>query len=919
MNPYKKLYKILEKSGGEGSKGGSIIGHTRSGKPIYAGANHAAHQGFNSQEHRDAMNHHHDIWSKTQSKIQNIRTKNSTWNPPKQIHDFLNHHYTQMQRHQGRMSDKLAVENRQKLANVKPRTKPIHPPLPEVVKGFNDMQIPLLSAVVVISPDKKKVLLGKRTKNGEWESPAGHADVGEHPEDVAIRECFEEFGVPLRREQLIKLPMQYKGKDMEPVFCYMAITEKEQIKNITCEDDPSEEHTKWKWYKLDEKLPDAMEDNRFNSIIHAKMELAGIGEMSKSYSPLDETEAMSMTNTAEDSVETRHSSKEQELITKLMNDFELGNDPKEIPVGDSILHLVRVDDGMYSGSVKRMDNYGLLENIANIDKMTIPTIIQFLRAKQILKEEPKVEAPSKEEELKALLQELMPKKEKFIYVSMDGDDIGNKVARAEALDDEDELMEISRKINAGQDIFSTWAASNGGKVIEGGGDEALAKVPEKAKDNIDVFRNHYNKIVGATVTIGVGDSISESTKARALGKLKGKDRVETFNPENTEKDIHDLIKPKDAAQKLRDSGILELTKALLRKSGSLPIGTVRKWDGIKYGKHRDGWVVMEGVHKGKLLGRYSEGENPTHEDFVRYYSNTSIKENKALKKGFTSIIKLTTQLEELSKGVKLPTGSVRIWAGSKFIKQGDGHWMPMGDSTDEHTHPGQQKPQAVNEPQAGVSIPQGSNSTAVVQPRDKTMPNSAVNQDLADQHVGKQPKIPNEHLKREKKYQGGHVSLHEKDLKTSIATGPMSIISAGRNSNNPEDRGMTDEQISTRYKKLEQELKDRGYKYTKVKGHYGAPEDSFAVHHADTDEMDELGEKFNQDSVIHTKNGENKLHYTTGKHKGEHHKGTGHEEVPEAKDFYSEVPTINGKRYKFSLNLDFGKYHKNDKKRSDVA
>jgi len=45
--------------GGEGSHGGQVIGHTRSGKPIYANANHPEHSGFTKNDHQDAI-HAHD-------------------------------------------------------------------------------------------------------------------------------------------------------------------------------------------------------------------------------------------------------------------------------------------------------------------------------------------------------------------------------------------------------------------------------------------------------------------------------------------------------------------------------------------------------------------------------------------------------------------------------------------------------------------------------------------------------------------------------------------------------------------------------------------------------------------------------------------------------------------------------------------
>ena len=43
---------------GEGSRGGHIIGHTSSGKPIYSTHGHAAHKGFDRMEHHAAKQAH---------------------------------------------------------------------------------------------------------------------------------------------------------------------------------------------------------------------------------------------------------------------------------------------------------------------------------------------------------------------------------------------------------------------------------------------------------------------------------------------------------------------------------------------------------------------------------------------------------------------------------------------------------------------------------------------------------------------------------------------------------------------------------------------------------------------------------------------------------------------------------------------
>lgn len=47
--------------GGEGSRGGHVIGHTKSGKPVYVGhADHADYKNFSSQDHLDAAELHRD-------------------------------------------------------------------------------------------------------------------------------------------------------------------------------------------------------------------------------------------------------------------------------------------------------------------------------------------------------------------------------------------------------------------------------------------------------------------------------------------------------------------------------------------------------------------------------------------------------------------------------------------------------------------------------------------------------------------------------------------------------------------------------------------------------------------------------------------------------------------------------------------
>lgn len=64
---YNQLQKSEEsdlEKGGEGSRGGKVIGHTKSGKPIYDSHNHSSHSKFSSKDHEDAEALHGEEMSK---------------------------------------------------------------------------------------------------------------------------------------------------------------------------------------------------------------------------------------------------------------------------------------------------------------------------------------------------------------------------------------------------------------------------------------------------------------------------------------------------------------------------------------------------------------------------------------------------------------------------------------------------------------------------------------------------------------------------------------------------------------------------------------------------------------------------------------------------------------------------------------
>lgn len=118
----------------------------------------------------------------------------------------------------------------------------------------------------------------------------------------------------------------------------------------------------------------------------------------------------------------------------------------------------------------------------------------------------------------------------MIYMAGDGDAIGAQVGQAVLHDDEQALHEISNAINDGQEMIIEWTENNGGTVISAGGDEFVVILPSELQDQLEDLREAYSQVVGATLTIGLGQSMSEAGKALIYGKLNGKNQIAQFDP-----------------------------------------------------------------------------------------------------------------------------------------------------------------------------------------------------------------------------------------------------------------------------------------------------------------------------------------------------------------------------------------------------
>jgi len=113
-----------------------------------------------------------------------------------------------------------------------------------------------------------------------------------------------------------------------------------------------------------------------------------------------------------------------------------------------------------------------------------------------------------------------------LYVSIDGDDVGKKLAEIiyKSHDEglisnfSDEVINIFQKVNK-------WVSNNGGRVLFCAGDSILYKISTSL---IDESINEFDKEL-FTVTVGIGNSIVKAHWALNIAKSMGKNQVLYFH------------------------------------------------------------------------------------------------------------------------------------------------------------------------------------------------------------------------------------------------------------------------------------------------------------------------------------------------------------------------------------------------------
>jgi len=121
-----------------------------------------------------------------------------------------------------------------------------------------------------------------------------------------------------------------------------------------------------------------------------------------------------------------------------------------------------------------------------------------------------------------------------IYVAINGDDVGNSIGSAIASDDRESLGSTTSTLKDIHSQIDQWVEQCGGEVVTSSGDEGIYKVPHECADHLEDIRSEYQEHTGHTLTIGVGQSMSEAAKALIYGKMNNKDQIVEYAPEMDE-------------------------------------------------------------------------------------------------------------------------------------------------------------------------------------------------------------------------------------------------------------------------------------------------------------------------------------------------------------------------------------------------
>lgn len=120
---------------------------------------------------------------------------------------------------------------------------------------------------------------------------------------------------------------------------------------------------------------------------------------------------------------------------------------------------------------------------------------------------------------------------KRVYVAANGDGVGEQIGNAILSDDHQALSGLSRKFKDAHSNIEKWAQKKGGEIVASAGDEIIFSLPEEALGELDSVKDAYSQSSGTTLTMGIGETISQASKALIYGKLNDKNQIVEYEPQ----------------------------------------------------------------------------------------------------------------------------------------------------------------------------------------------------------------------------------------------------------------------------------------------------------------------------------------------------------------------------------------------------
>jgi hypothetical protein len=119
----------------------------------------------------------------------------------------------------------------------------------------------------------------------------------------------------------------------------------------------------------------------------------------------------------------------------------------------------------------------------------------------------------------------------MVYIAANGDGIGEQIGNAIMSDDHQALSGLSRKFKEAHSNIEKWAQKKGGEIVASSGDEVIFSIPEEALNELESVKDTYAQASGTTLTIGIGQTISQASKALIYGKLNDKNQIVEYEPQ----------------------------------------------------------------------------------------------------------------------------------------------------------------------------------------------------------------------------------------------------------------------------------------------------------------------------------------------------------------------------------------------------